>query len=466
MVLTSTAVILVIIGLLYAYEMSVHLAKHYLPPQLLPVLNVMLAEIAGLGFIGLLLQIAEGYFAHSIEMMSELSFGEEEALVEAFEWFHNKFFEVATIFCIFGGGMLFYVVGSVRKLMGDIQKADADGDGDVTIEEFTAAFGEGSLDDKRLLQMVMSCSIGLSTADSYLFSERFIKTAVMPLKKPRKQFNPLTYIETVGAANLEELVELSPFVWLMMMPPLAYMEYTKISVEIPGDDLKGVAAGIYASSPVMLCFSFVVESMGLLWVAYNYCMVLAIKRILRPRVETIEAKGTFFSAGKLQIMPPKLYDENGLDDYLSMHKNGLLAITHVAANITGCKGSSSHPHHQLFGTAGDKGAEMLLLSIKFSTWFCVAAVTFCLTSIVFPCIAALTNGSAGPPVVTETIIFGFMGASFLIVLIFVVPPTFEIFNLITSIEGMKNEGALKKALGEVTLAHGHPTERVFESERV
>ena len=131
MVLTSTAVILVIIGLLYAYELSVHLAKHYLPPQLLPVLNVMLAEIAGLGFIGLLLQIAEGYFAHSIEMMSELSFGEEEALVEAFEWFHNKFFEVATIFCIFGGGMLFYL----DEMKVAFERIDADGDGYISAAE-------------------------------------------------------------------------------------------------------------------------------------------------------------------------------------------------------------------------------------------------------------------------------------------------------------------------------------------
>ena len=55
------------------------------------------------------------------------------------------------------------------------------------------------------------------------------------------------------------IVELSPFVWLMMLPPLAYMEYMKIKHEIPGDDLAGVGAGIYAESPVLLSFTILVE---------------------------------------------------------------------------------------------------------------------------------------------------------------------------------------------------------------
>jgi len=90
MVFTCMAVIFLIIALLYIYEALVHQAKHQIPPMLLPVLNSMLAEIAGLGFIGVLLTTCEGYFSHQIEELSMLTFGEEEALVEAFEWFHVR----------------------------------------------------------------------------------------------------------------------------------------------------------------------------------------------------------------------------------------------------------------------------------------------------------------------------------------------------------------------------------------
>ena len=90
MVFTCMAVIFLIIALLYIYEALVHHAKHHIPPTLLPVLNSMLAEIAGLGFIGVLLTTCEGYFSHQIEELSMLTFGEEEALVEAFEWFHVR----------------------------------------------------------------------------------------------------------------------------------------------------------------------------------------------------------------------------------------------------------------------------------------------------------------------------------------------------------------------------------------
>ncbi len=451
MISTSGTVILVIIALLYIYEISVHWAKHHIPQALQPVLNVMLAEIAGLGFIGLLLQVFEGYFAHQIEAISEVTLGEEEALVEAFEWFHNQFFKVATIFCVFGGGMLVYMVSDIRRLLADISKADADGDGDVTVAEFKAAFGEDSLEEKTFWQMVASRTLGLSTADSYLFSRRFMEHHQVD----KATFNPIAYVESVGAANLHELVEMSPFCWLMMLPPLAYMEYTKIKKEVPGDDLSGAAAGIYAESPVLLLFTLVIECFGVLWTAYNYSKMLAVKRLLRPR---IFAPATAAAIGaKLQVHAPKLYDHGALDEYLATHQHGLLRVTHVAAVLTNSRGAAEHPHHKLFGTAGDKGAELLLLSIKFNMWFCIAAVTFCFTSIVFPDLAAVAAGTASADAKLELVIFGAMGASFTFLLACVVPPTFSMFNVLTSIEGMKSDDALHKAHGAAPAApsHGH-----------
>ena len=55
----------------------------------------MLAEIAGLGFIGVFLQVIIGLFGESVEELSEAIFGDEEGLIESFEWLHTKLFEVA-----------------------------------------------------------------------------------------------------------------------------------------------------------------------------------------------------------------------------------------------------------------------------------------------------------------------------------------------------------------------------------
>ena len=104
--------------------------------------------------------------------------------------------QVAIIFFIFGGSLLYSMLSGIKQLVADVQKADADGDGDVTTDEFKAAFGENSLEDKSFVQMMMSCKLGLTTADSYLFSRRFMADN----KLDPKTFNPIVYLEAVGAS--------------------------------------------------------------------------------------------------------------------------------------------------------------------------------------------------------------------------------------------------------------------------
>lgn len=84
-------------------------------------------------------------------------------------------------------------------LVAAIAKADADGDGKVTIEEFEAAFGPSSLDERSLMQMMRTGNLGMSLGDVYLFSRRFIESNGL-YDKP---FQPVVYLESIAAANLE-----------------------------------------------------------------------------------------------------------------------------------------------------------------------------------------------------------------------------------------------------------------------
>jgi len=217
------------------------------------------------------------------------------------------------------------------------------------------------------------------------------------------------------------------------------------------DDLEGMAAGMYAESTVLLSFTAAVEVLGIAWTAYNYFKMLTIKRLLRPRTETISA------SAKLQFVAPPLYDDGAVTTYKQVHASGLLRVTHAAAVLLNSRGKHENDHHKLFGTAGDRGAQVLLLSIKFNTWFLIAGCTFCFTSIVFPDMASLSSAAPHPDAMTEFLVYGAMGMSFVLMLIFVIPPTFAMFNLVTSIEGFKQDWAIKKAMGiaDATPTHGH-----------
>mmetsp|Transcript_30975 Transcript_30975/g.84756 ORF Transcript_30975/g.84756 Transcript_30975/m.84756 type:complete len:290 (+) Transcript_30975:34-903(+) len=170
-VVVVCCVVLVITGLLYAFEKLVHHAKHRLPSKLIPVLNSMLSEFAGLGFIGVLLKVVLQFIGKYLESLSEEIFGEDETLVEVFEWLHTKFFEAATLYFIFNGVLLVTLISHTEKLIAAIQRADADNDGEVTVSEFKDAFGEDSFKERKISEILLSGNLGLSIAcDGHCYS--------------------------------------------------------------------------------------------------------------------------------------------------------------------------------------------------------------------------------------------------------------------------------------------------------
>jgi len=412
------------------------------------VLNSMLGEIAGLGFIGLLLRLSESFFGPSFEAMSEAAFGEEEALIEAFEFMHNKFFEVATLYFLYQGWMLKRMLNTMGKRLVSIQKADADGDGDVTEAEFEAAFGARGLEDRSFGSMLLAGELGMSLGDVYLFSRRFIESHGLT-----KAFNPLVYLDEVGAANLIVMVELQPLVWLGMLPPLCVFESIKIRAEVPGDDVNGEAAGTYFRTPELLIATILVEVIGIAWGCYNYCKVLALKRILRPRIH----KNPY--THKLQYGAPPVYDDGAIDAFLEAHDWSLMSCTRMLTHVTRSYGDVGHEQHRLFSIAGSQGPNLLMRSIKFHTWFLMAGATFCFTAVLVPDLIALSHqGLSAPDVLREFVVFGLMGGSFVLLLLVLTPATIDIFGVVTSIEGFAQKWAIAKGLEPpkaAAAAHGH-----------
>lgn len=126
----------------------------------------MLAEVGGLGFIGLFLEIfvtrdPDHGLGFVVGYLSERFLGEKEILLEAFESLHSTFFEVGVSYFLVTG----VIVGAVLTRVNELSQIselvlDTDGDGKVSLEELADALnaevvivdsnGDGVLSDDEI----------------------------------------------------------------------------------------------------------------------------------------------------------------------------------------------------------------------------------------------------------------------------------------------------------------------------
>ena len=169
----SVVVMLSLIGLLFTWETFVETTREKLPKTLMPVVDSMLAEMGGLGFIGLFLSVAvtgNGPLGILIGQVSEEWLGNEEVLLETFEFLHTAFFEVGIAFFAISGLMVASVLGQIQSLaeVSKLATLDINGDGDVDLNELAEALeaptiqvdldGDGDLDDEEIRAALASIS--------------------------------------------------------------------------------------------------------------------------------------------------------------------------------------------------------------------------------------------------------------------------------------------------------------------
>jgi len=289
---------------------------------------------------------------------------------------------------------------------------------------------------------VLSGNLGFSMADSYLFQMRF-----MQLHGPfPESFQPVSYLEAVAGHTLSQMVAFSPLTWLPMIPVLAFFEQVKISDEVIGDDTTGKTAGLYIESPFVLWSSVALEMIGVLWAIYNYTKLYHLKTLLRPRT-ALDKKG------KLTYTMPQMYDDSCVAQWLD---SPIASITDWLALLTGLRGSADeHVHHSLFCAAGHRGPELLLRSLKLHTWLLVMGAFFTVTQVNAIDIRALLLHGRNGVIEFELAFMGAMALSFLVLLFWVTPATFSLYNVVVSTEGMADKRAIAKATGGGGAAHGH-----------
>ena len=411
---SASAVMLLIVGLLLAWEEGVHAVKHWLPKALLPVVESMLAEVAGLGFIGLLLSVVvTGGEESWVAQLSERFLGEGELLLELFEFLHTSFFEVGIAFFAASALILVSTLSEVDKM--------AEACAVESLEELaTLEPPKPTTDGVWLAELQKSTyERGYETC---LLQERFTQKQGLPPSYPTD-----AYFGKWSAEVLEEFVELSPTTWLPLIPLIALGN----AVDLSHDVISGAsanaadAAGAFLATPWFNYPALATNAVIAAWAFANFDKMARVKAMLMP---SLSADGT--------LLPPKLEDADACEAFESAPPATRLI------ELVGEATPARNAHERLFGKLGAAGPDFYLNSIKLNNWVCVAFLILVLSQVVGVDVGVLLDPDkvAGVPeaLVPELALYGSFCALYVGILA-VSPKTFMTYALVTAIEELAKE---------------------------
>jgi len=439
-VLGSSLIMLTIVALLYTWETAVEWVRETVPPALRPVVKSILAEIGGLGFIGLVLQtVLTGTNKQVLEEWSVELFGEGDILVEDFEFLHTAFFQVGIGFFLAAGAMVtvgLFKLAEIDKIE-ELQVDAQTGACSVTAEKLTRYLPtvvgptpedgeEEELDQPVSLDgpSALVDEIFMSTEEraglTLLLRSRLVERFDLP-----ETFRVEQYIRNAFAENLLELVELSPLTWIYLIPALALANAIDLSHEVVNAASPNAAdsAGFFFSTPWAIIPSTLSVGLSLVWGTWNCWKMTLIKYMLLPQLGRDEATGA------AQILAPPVDRTTAREAFASQ--------TSSPAWVQPLEGVWSEPartpFQELFGTAGAAGLHLYRNSIKFQAWLCITHIVFFGTQIVPRDIDALLTGAAvGDPnsLVPELLAHGGFLLLSLTQLFFITPRAFWNFCLV------------------------------------
>jgi len=445
-----------IVALLVLWEETIHNIRSSTPKAIVPVIDSMLAEVGGLGFIGLFLStvVTGGPLGQIIGRLSEDYLGDEELLLEAFEFLHTFFFEVGILFFVVAGVCVGAVLEEVNKLSEISELAlDADGDGEVTLDELAEALdvscmivdtdGDGILSEEEKVDALKS------TASNYNFIQAIIAERSMSevdrageclVARERilgkyslpQEFEIDAYFGKIFGENLEESVELSPITWLPLIPLIALENSVDLSRDVVSASSSNAfeSCGYFFATPWVFYPTIFFQALSLTWALFNFWKMTSIKKMLLPTLVTDGVNG------EAALLPPRYT----IDEIRNNFNSSPSIFAWGEQFFTGGGAKTSPPrneHEELFGAVGAKFEGVYRDSMRFSTWLCVALIVYSTTQIVFRDMAALYLHSAnvGNPegLVPELIVWIIFTASAVFQLS-LAPTTFLNYCFVTSVE--------------------------------
>ncbi|KAL7519852.1 hypothetical protein ACHAWX_004606 [Stephanocyclus meneghinianus] len=444
-----------IVSLLLAWENAIESIREKTPKPIMPVIDSMLAEVGGLGFIGLFLStvVTGGPLGQVIGHISEEFLGEEELLLETFEFLHTFFFEVGILFFAVAGVVVGAVLQRVQKLSEISELAlDSDGDGEVTLEELAKALkvksmvvdenGDGEITDDEKIQALRRQSgdeknfWGIfqeyrfgdteRAGECLVIRERMIEQLNLP-----PSFAIEYYFAEIFGENLEEIVELSPLTWLPLIPLIAIDNSVDLTRNVVSASSANAfdSCGYFFTTPTVLYSTIFLQVISLIWGMFNAWKMTSIKKMLLPTLVTDKQNGV------ASLLPPRYQDHVLLEQF-----NSSPSIFEWGENLFTKGGLKSAPpkntHEKLFGASGSKFPRVYRDSIRFHSWLCVSQIVYSTTQIIARDATALYLGeNTGNPAGTlpELLIWSVFSISAIFQLS-LAPTTFLNYCLVTSVE--------------------------------
>mmetsp|Transcript_11970 Transcript_11970/g.18255 ORF Transcript_11970/g.18255 Transcript_11970/m.18255 type:complete len:560 (-) Transcript_11970:1710-3389(-) len=450
--LWSLLVMLSLVGLLLTWEESVKTVRELLPETLMSVVDSMLGEMGGLGFIGLFLSVVVNseVGGETIGKLSETFLGDEEILLENFEFLHQAFFQVGIGFFLLAGATVWKLVTKMDRLKKiSILAMEAGEDesrctlnqlvNDLDLKSAIPTYADGVKGDSLWDDIFVSTDA--LVAESIALRDRFVRQ----YRDVYTNFKVENYFEQVFAQELEHMVELSPKTWLPLIPFLVAGNSLDLSHGVISSASENAAAscGFFLTTAKFCVPIIALHIVSAFWCFATFYKMSTIKDMLLPQ---LVRNGD----GTIALKPP-LYENEKVRKSFTSSPAWLAPFERLFRESEGESGESTVAcgHEELFGVAGAQFPEIYRDSIKFLTWLSVAQIVFEGGQILFRDSWAYLNletVNVGNPesLVPELAVFG--TCIFVSILqLLVIPNMFLNFCLITSTEELTRNWAIELA---------------------